>query len=128
MTPSLPPLGRASPNAAHCLSRTLRRARLRDKPAGLVVDTIGIATDLKEALSFYSDRDRGNTGIDTDEAVKALEQSLDVLRSMFHGFDYSAALGGDPAARLRTLATALNHVFGLEGEGEDARKKARKRF
>ena len=35
------PLGRASPNAAHCLPRTLRRARLRDKPGGLVVDCLG---------------------------------------------------------------------------------------
>jgi type I restriction enzyme R subunit len=128
--PSMHTLYIDKPMHGHNLMQAIARVNriFSDKPAGLVVDTIGIATDLKEALSFYSDRDRGNTGIDTDEAVKALEQSLDVLRSMFHGFDYSAALGGDPAARLRTLAAALNHVFGLEGEGEDARKKARKRF
>lgn len=100
----------------------------RDKPAGLVVDTIGIATDLKQALSYYSDRDRGNTGIDTDEAVKLLMQCLDVLRAMFHGFDYTPAFTGDGETRLRTLGLALNHVYGLEGDGDDARKKARQRF
>jgi type I restriction enzyme R subunit len=128
--PSMHTLYIDKPMHGHNLMQAIARVNriFSDKPAGLVVDTIGIATDLKEALSFYSDRDRGNTGIDTDEAVKALEQSLDVLRSMFHGFDYSAALGGDPAARLRTLAAAVDHVFGLEGEGEDAVKKARKRF
>jgi type I restriction enzyme R subunit len=128
--PSMHTLYIDKPMHGHNLMQAIARVNriFRDKPAGLVVDTIGIATDLKQALTFYSDRDRGNTGIDTDEAVKALEQSLDVLRSMFHGFDYTAALEGDPKARLSTLAGALNHVFGLEGEGEDARKQARKRF
>jgi type I restriction enzyme R subunit len=128
--PSMHTLYIDKPMHGHNLMQAIARVNriFSDKPAGLVVDTIGIATDLKEALSFYSDRDRGNTGIDTDEAVKALEQSLDVLRSMFHGFDYSAALGGDPAARLRTLAAAVDHASRLEGEGDDAVKKARKRF
>jgi type I restriction enzyme R subunit len=128
--PSMHTLYIDKPMHGHNLMQAIARVNriFSDKPAGLVVDTIGIATDLKESLSFYSDRDRGNTGIDTDEAVKALEQSLDVLRSMFHGFDYTAALGEDPAARLRTLAAAVNHASRLEGEGEDALKKARKRF
>ncbi|MCU0781777.1 MAG: DUF3387 domain-containing protein, partial [Akkermansiaceae bacterium] len=128
--PSMHTLYIDKPMHGHNLMQAIARVNriFRDKPAGLVVDTIGIATDLKEALSFYSDRDRGNTGIDTNEAVKALAQCLDVLRSMFHGFDFAPALGDDPAARLRTLNLALNHVYGLEGEGEEARKKARQRF
>lgn len=128
--PSMHTLYIDKPMHGHNLMQAIARVNriFRDKPAGLVVDTIGIATDLKEALSFYSDRDRGNTGIDTDEAVKALMQCLDVLRSMFHGFDYSPALDGDPAARLRTLGLALNHVYGLEGDGDEAMKKARQRF
>jgi type I restriction enzyme, R subunit len=128
--PSMHTLYIDKPMHGHTLMQAIARVNriFRDKPAGLVVDTIGIATDLKEALSFYSARDRGNTGIDTAEAVKALLQCLDVLRSMFHGFDYSPALGGDAAARLRTLGLALNHVYGLEGDGGEARTKARQRF
>lgn len=114
----------------HNLMQAIARVNriFKGKPSGLVVDTIGIATDLKEALSFYSDRDRGNTGIDTDEAVLALKKCLDVLRAMFHGLDYQQALTGDNAARLKTLGAALNHVYAMEGEGEDAKKNARKRF
>jgi type I restriction enzyme R subunit len=128
--PSMHTLYIDKPMHGHNLMQAIARVNriFMGKPSGLVVDTIGIATDLKEALSFYSDRDRGNIGIDTDEAVKALEQYLDVLRSMFHGFDYTPALGDDPAARLRTVGFALDHVYGLEGEGEDAKKKARQRF
>ncbi len=128
--PSMHTLYIDKPMHGHNLMQAIARVNriFKDKPAGLVVDTIGIATDLKEALNFYSDRDRGITGINTDDAVLALRQYLDVLRSMFHGLDYAPALKGDDAARLKVLGQALNHVYGLEGEGDDARKKARKRF
>lgn len=128
--PSMHTLYIDKPMHGHNLMQAIARVNriFKGKPSGLVVDTIGIATDLKEALSFYSDRDRGNTGIDTDEAVLALKKCLDVLRSMFHGLDYQQALTGDNAARLKTLGAALNHVYGMEGEGEDAKKNTRKRF
>jgi type I restriction enzyme R subunit len=128
--PSMHTLYIDKPMHGHNLMQAIARVNriFKNKPAGLVVDTIGIATDLKEALSFYSDRDRGNTGINTDEAVLALKKCLDVLRSIFHGFDYLPALKGDNTARLKILSQALNFVYGLEGEGSDAKKKARKRF
>jgi type I restriction enzyme R subunit len=128
--PSMHTLYIDKPMHGHNLMQAIARVNriFHNKPAGLVVDTIGIATDLKEALAFYSDRDRGNTGINTDEAVQALKKCLDVLRSMFHDLDYAPALKGNDAARLNLLGQALNHVYGLEGEGDDAKKKARKRF
>jgi len=128
--PSMHTLYIDKPMHGHNLMQAIARVNriFRNKPAGLVVDTIGIATDLKKALTFYSDRDRGNTGIDTQEALKALQQALEILRSMFHGFDYAPALGSDPGLRMRILGQALNHVYGLEGEGEEPRKAARKRF
>ena len=128
--PSMHTLYVDKPMHGHNLMQAIARVNriFKGKPAGLVVDTIGIATDLKKALSFYSDRDRGNTGIDTDEAVTALKKCLDVLRSMFHGLDYAPALKGNDADRLKILGQALNHVYGLEGEGDDPKKKARKRF
>jgi type I restriction enzyme R subunit len=128
--PSMHTLYIDKPMHGHNLMQAIARVNriFKDKPAGLVVDTIGIATDLKEALSFYSDRDRGITGINTDEAVLALKKCLDVLRSMFHGLDYAPALKGNDAARLKILGQAVNHVYGLEGEGDGARKKGRKRF
>ena len=128
--PSMHTLYIDKPMHGHNLMQAIARVNriFKGKPAGLVVDTIGIATDLKEALTFYSDRDRGITGINTDDAVLALKKCLDVLRSMFHGLDYAPALQGNDAARLKILREALNHVYGLEGEGDEARKQARKRF
>jgi len=128
--PSMHTLYIDKPMHGHNLMQAIARVNriFKDKPAGLVVDTIGIATDLKEALTFYSDRDRGNTGINTDDAVLALRKSLDVLRSMFHGLDYAPALKGNDGARLKILGQALNHVYGLEGEGDEAKKEGRKRF
>lgn len=89
---------------------------------------MGIANDLKKALSFYSDRDRGNTGINTGEAVKALQLALEVMRAIFHGVNYRPALHGEAKDRLRILTSAVEHVLALEGEGENPRKAARKRF
>jgi type I restriction enzyme R subunit len=112
-SPSMHTLYVDKPMHGHNLMQAIARVNriFKDKPAGLVVDSIGIANDLKEALSFYSDRDRGNTGIDTEEAIKALQQALEVMRGMFHGFDYSPALHGEAKDRLRILASAVEHVL-----------------
>ena len=129
-SPSMHTLYVDKPMHGHNLMQAIARVNriFKDKPAGLVVDSIGIANDLKKALSFYSDRDRGNTGIDTEEAIKALQQALEVMRAMFHGFDYRPALHGEAKDRLRILASAVEHVLAMEGEGENPRKAARKRF
>ena len=82
----------------------------------------------KKALAFYTDEDRGNTGIDTREAINALRQALEVLQAMFHGFDYRPALDGAPKDRLRTVASAVDHVLKLEGNTEESVKAGRKRF
>lgn len=118
------------PMHGHNLMQAIARVNriFKDKPAGLIVDTIGIATDLKEALTFYSDRDRGQTGIDKGLAVAALREALEVVRSMFHGFDYGDGLAGDPAKRMQALARAANHVLALQGDTEEDRKAGRKRY
>jgi type I restriction enzyme, R subunit len=129
-SPSMHTLYVDKPMQGHNLMQAIARVNriFKNKPAGLVVDTIGIATDLKKALTFYSDKDRGNTGIDTREAINALRQALEVLQAMFHGFDYRPALTGAPKDRLRTVAAAVDHILKLEGNTEEAVKAGRKRF
>jgi len=123
------------PMKGHNLMQAIARVNrvFKDKPGGLVVDTIGIGAELKQALNFYSDKDRANTGIDREEAVAALLEKLHVLRSMFHGFDYTPALGENPVERMRCVSSAVNHVYQLESKknkspSEDDRKAGRKRF
>ena len=79
----------------------------RDKPAGLIVDFIGVAQNLKSALGQYSRDDRRHAGIDKAEAIAVMLEKYEVVRDMFHGFDYRAGLTGSPQERLVALAGAI---------------------
>jgi type I restriction enzyme, R subunit len=82
----------------------------KDKPSGLVVDYIGIASDLKAALKTYTDSNgRGQPSRRAEEILPVLMEKLDSCRGLFHGFDYSAYQ--TKAAAL--LVPAANHVLGL---------------
>ncbi|KIV65296.1 MULTISPECIES: hypothetical protein [Agrobacterium] len=59
----------------------------KEKPGGLLVDYIGIATNLKKALPQYSQSDRDKTGIDEEEAVAVLLEKYEIVRGMFTGHD-----------------------------------------
>lgn len=121
------------PMKGHSLMQAIARVNrvFRNKPAGLVVDYIGIAADLKAALAYYSADDQSKTAIDTRAAIGKLMTALQVLRDIFHGLDYQTALAGTPADRLTILPKAMSLVLDLEGEGDDQeakRKAGRKRF
>jgi type I restriction enzyme R subunit len=101
------------PMKGHGLMQAIARVNrvFRDKPAGLVVDYIGIAAELKAALAHYSQTDQAQTGIDESEAVAAFLDALDVARTQFHEFDYGAALHGAPSERLAVLPGAIEHIL-----------------
>lgn len=81
-----------------------------------MVDYIGIANELKAALKEYTaSKGRGRPTVDAHEAYAVLEEKLDVLRSLLHGFDYGDFLTGGH----KLLAGAANHVLGLE-DGKSA--------
>ncbi|WP_119838430.1 type I restriction endonuclease subunit R [Pseudooceanicola algae] len=104
------------PMRGHGLMQAIARVNrvFRDKPGGLVVDYIGIAQNLKDALSQYSDADRERTGIDEEQAVALLAEKLDVVRSMFSGHDYSLGLSGTAQARLKALGDAVDWIVGQQ--------------
>lgn len=101
------------PMKGHGLMQAIARVNrvFTGKPAGLVVDYIGLAADLKKALAHYSQGDQAQTGVDEREAVSAFLSALDVARGLFHGFDYSRVLGGTGADRIEILPAAANHVL-----------------
>ena len=102
------------PMQGHGLIQAISRVnrRFQDKPAGLVVDYIGIADSLRDAVGAYGgSRDR--PALPVSEALAALRTALDVVRGMFGGFDVAGALGGTNAARLAALGSAVDHVLGL---------------
>ncbi|RRN55511.1 type I restriction endonuclease subunit R [Pseudoxanthomonas sp. SGNA-20] len=123
------------PMRGHGLMQAIARVNrvFRDKPAGLVVDYIGIAQNLKSALAQYSPKDRENTGIDEAEAIAVMLEKYEVVRGMFHGFDY-AALSGTPQERLAVMAGAIEWVLDMQQRlaaqetTDEGKKKAHRRY
>ncbi|SED49008.1 type I restriction enzyme, R subunit [Burkholderia sp. WP9] len=99
------------PMKGHNLMQAIARVNrvFKDKQGGLVVDYIGIASELKQALKEYTaSNGRGRPTVDAHEAYALLEEKLDILRAMLHGFDYSSFL----TAGHKLLAGAANFVLG----------------
>nr|WP_315473033.1 type I restriction endonuclease subunit R [uncultured Undibacterium sp.] len=98
------------PMKGHNLMQAIARVNrvFKDKQGGLVVDYIGIANDLKQALKEYTaSNGRGRPTVDAHEAYAVLEEKLEVLRAMLHGFNYSDFLTGGH----KLLAGAANFVL-----------------
>lgn len=120
------------PMRGHGLMQAIARVNrvFSGKPSGLIVDYIGLAAELKDALSHYSKGDQAQTGIDEREAVRAFLTALDVVRGVFHGLDYQSALEANNSARIDMLAKAIDHVLAqsLEEGGGKGHKDFGKRF
>jgi len=101
------------PMRGHNLMQAIARVNrvFRDKPGGLVVDYIGIANELKQALKVYTDSNgKGAPTLLAEEAFALLLEKLEVVRAMFHGFDYSDYTTNATIL----LPMAANHILGLD--------------
>ena len=124
------------PMRGHGLMQAIARVNrvFRDKPAGLVVDYIGIAQNLKSALGQYSRDDQKHAGIEEAEAVAVMLEKHEIVGAMFHGFDYWAGLTGSPQERLAALAGAIEWVLDMQQREaarettEEGKKRAHRRF
>ncbi len=124
------------PMKGHGLMQAIARVNrvFRDKPAGLVVDYIGIAQNLKNALGQYSGSDQRQAGIDEAEAVAVLLEKFEVVKTMYHGFDYARGLAGTAHARLVVLAEAIEWILDQQHEtaaretSEDAKRRENRRY
>jgi len=105
------------PMRGHGLMQAIARVNrvFRDKPGGLVVDYLGLADQLKQALATYTESGgRGTPSIDTEEAVAAMLAKYEVCCDMLHGFDWSRWTTGTPAQRLGLLPVAQEHILQQE--------------
>jgi type I restriction enzyme R subunit len=131
------------PMHGHGLMQAIARVNrvFRDKPAGLVVDYIGIAQHLKNALGQYSQPDQAQTGINEAEAVAVLLEKYEIVRDMFRpetsgGFQYRRALAADatPQQRLGIMAGAIEWVLAMQQQeaaretSEEGKKRAHRRY
>ena len=116
--PSLATMYVYKPMSGHNLMQAIARVNrvFRDKEGGLIVDYVGIATALKQAMNDYTSRDKKNYG-DTDVAKVAYPkflEKLSVCRDKFHGYDYSKFQNGTDLERAKTISGAVNFIMGRE--------------
>ena len=124
------------PMRGHGLMQAIARVNrvFCDKPAGLIVDYIGIAQNLKSALGQYSGDDQQHAGIDEKEAVAVMLEKYEIVSGMFHGFDYRAGVTGSPQKRLVALAGAIEWILDMQQREaarestEEGKKRAHRRF
>jgi type I restriction enzyme R subunit len=115
--PSLHTLYIDKPMKGHNLMQAIARVNrvYKDKPGGLIVDYLGIAADLKEALSFYSDAGgKGDPTLAQEQAVQVMLEKLEVISAMYHGFAYEEYFDTDTAQKLSLILAAEEHILGLD--------------
>lgn len=105
------------PMRGHGLMQAIARVNrvFKDKPGGLVVDYLGLANELKEALADYTESGgKGQTAIDQEEAVAVMLEKYEICCNIFDGFDWSPWINGNPTERLSMLPKAQEHVLKQE--------------
>jgi type I restriction enzyme, R subunit len=115
--PSLHTMYIDKPMQGHGLMQAIARVNrvYKDKPGGLIVDYLGLAFHLQQALATYTESGgKGNTAINQEEAVTLTLREYEVCRDMFHGFDYSKWKNGNGSEQLVLMNWAQDHILGLE--------------
>ena len=120
--PSLATMYVYKPMAGYNLMQAIARVNrvFKDKEGGLVVDYVGIASALKQAMNDYTVRDRKNYG-EMDIAKQAFpkfQEKLEVCRNLFFGYDYSAFYDGTDLERGMTLTGAVNFIMAVDKEAQ----------
>ena len=119
--PSLHTMYVDKPMRGHGLMQAIARVNrvFRDKPSGLVVDYLGLASDLRSAVAAYTESGgTGQTTLDKDEAVAVMLEKYDVCCALFHGFDWSRWTTGTPQERLGLLPAAQDHILAQKDRRE----------
>lgn len=105
------------PMQGHNLMQAIARVNrvYKDKPGGLVVDYLGIAADLKKALSFYSDSGgKGNPTQQQSQAVELMKEKLEVVEQMLHGLKWQQYFTADTKGKLSWILKAEDFILGIE--------------
>ena len=118
--PSMATMYIDKPMKGHNLMQAIARVNrvYKDKEAGLIVDYIGMAAELKSALSQYTKRDQDKIP-DLGQALCIVLEKLEIMRDMFYGFDYSDFFGQSDFERLAVIGNGVDFALGME---EDEQK------
>jgi type I restriction enzyme R subunit len=114
--PSLHTMYVDKPMHGHGLMQAIARVNrvFKDKPGGLVVDYLGLANELREALVAYTESGgKGKPTFNQQDAIHAMQREYEVCLGLFDGFDWSAFCSGSAAERVYVLPKAQEHILGL---------------
>lgn len=120
--PSLATMYVYKPMKGYNLMQAIARVNrvFQDKEGGLVVDYVGIAGALKEAMNDYTARDKKNYG-DTDidkVALPKFQEKLSICRDIFHGYDYSKFMTGTDLDRSKAISGGINFIVAVDKEDD----------
>ena len=119
--PSLHTMYVDKPMRGHGLMQAIARVNrvFKDKPGGLVVDYLGLAHELRQALATYTESGgRGQTALDQEEAVAVMLEKYEVCCALFHGFDWSHWTTGSSQERMGVIPAAQEHILAQENGRE----------
>jgi type I restriction enzyme R subunit len=105
------------PMKSHALMQGIARVNrvFGDKPGGLIVDYIGIAANLKEALSMYSKSGgKGDLTQTQEDAVKILKEKIEVIEAILHGVQYIHYFTNDTSTQLSIILSVQEHILSIE--------------
>lgn len=114
------------PMNGHGLMQAIARVNrvFKDKPGGLIVDYLGLADQLRQALANYTaEGGTGDAAIEQEQAVAIMQEKCEICLGLFHGFDWSKWITGTPAEKLGLLPMAQEHIFAQE-DGKNRLLKA----
>lgn len=112
--PSLHTMYVDKPMRGHGLMQTIARVNrvYKDKQGGLIVDYLGIAAELKTALSEYTKSGgKGKPTLDQDEAVAVMLEKYEIVSALFHGFDYTPYFKANAREMMQIIRDAEEHVL-----------------
>ena len=113
--PSLATMYVYKPMKDHNLMQAIARVNrvFPEKAGGLIVDYVGIAAALKDAMKRYTKRDQNNYGNNDikEKAYSEFKEKLEICRDLLHGYDYSKFHHGSPAERAQLIKGAVNFMI-----------------
>jgi type I restriction enzyme R subunit len=114
----------------HNLMQAIARVNriYKDKPGGLIVDYIGFASDLQKALAAYTQSGgKGDPAITQEKAVEVMIEKYEVVKQMFHGFDYHRYFAADTREKLNIILEAQEHILSKDKENKVGRSGKEKK-
>lgn len=114
--PSLHTLYIDKPMSGHNLMQAIARVNrvFKEKQGGLIVDYIGVAENLKNALAQYTQPDRERTGVNPNVAADILLEKIDLIRELLHGHNTTLFYTGKSSDKMRVITSTMDFILGLK--------------